>query len=96
MSPAELEAGHRRLYREFYSWANIARRWPMAAGQGVAYLEFNLLYRKFGKLTCGLGEVFGMRRLATLATRLAYPSPDDPAEDAPGVRGEDRALVGVA
>ena len=63
------------MYAQFYSWENILRRLPSGAGQAVAYLEFNLLYRKFGKLTCHLGRAFGMRRLAKLAKALAYPVP---------------------
>lgn len=72
MSPGQLEEGHRWMYAQFYSWGNILRRLPSGAGQAVAYLEFNLLYRKFGKLTCHLGRAFGMRRLAKLAKALAY------------------------
>lgn len=73
MTADELERGYRRAYREFYSWRSIARRMPAAASQRRAYLEFNLLYRKFGKATCWLGRAFGMRRLAKLARAFAYP-----------------------
>ena len=73
MTPRELEAGYRWAYREFYSWPNIIRRRPVAAGQLKAYLEFNLVYRKYGKLTCLLGKAVGMRILARLARMIAYP-----------------------
>lgn len=73
MSPDALEEGHRRMYDQFYSWENILRRVPVGVGQAVAFLEFNLLYRKYGKLTCHLGKAFGMRRLAKLAKAVAYP-----------------------
>jgi radical SAM superfamily enzyme YgiQ (UPF0313 family) len=73
MSPAELEAGHRWMYDQFYSWPHILRRWPVSPRQVTAYLEFNLLYRKYGKVTCRLGEWVGMRNLARLARVLAYP-----------------------
>ena len=73
MTPNELEAGHRRAYKEFYSWPNILRRRPLAAGQMKAYLEFNLVYRKYGKLTCWLGKAIGMRVVARLARMIAYP-----------------------
>ncbi|MBP7275656.1 MAG: radical SAM protein [Kiritimatiellae bacterium] len=74
MSPDALESGYRWIYDQFYSWANIFRRMPTDARQRTAYLEFNLLYRKYGKITCHLGRFFGMRRLAKLAKELAYPA----------------------
>jgi hypothetical protein len=73
MSRAELEDGHRWIYRRFYSWEGIMRRWPAAEGQATAYLTFALVYRKFGKLTCRLGKLLGMRNLAILAKAAAYP-----------------------
>lgn len=73
MSPRELETGYRWIYRQFYSWPNIRRRWPVSSKQTTAYLAFNLIYRKFGKATCLLGKLCGMRRLAILAKALAYP-----------------------
>jgi radical SAM superfamily enzyme YgiQ (UPF0313 family) len=73
MTPAALEACYHRIYKDFYSWANILRRLPSTSAQRIAFLEFNLLYRKFGKLTCPLGKAFGMRRLAKWAKALAYP-----------------------
>jgi radical SAM superfamily enzyme YgiQ (UPF0313 family) len=74
MSAAELQAGYRWAYREFYSWPNILRRRPLSVAQTTAYLEFNLLYRKWGKATCHLGSLFGMRNLAKVAKALAYPA----------------------
>lgn len=74
MSAAELEAGYRRAYGRFYSWRSILRRLPEARAQRVAYLEFNLFYRKFGKLTCWAGRMLGMRNCARLARALAYPA----------------------
>jgi hypothetical protein len=61
------------MYSQFYSWANIAHRLPVSVRQRIAYLEFALLYRKFGKATCCLGKMFGMRNLAKLAKAVAYP-----------------------
>lgn len=74
MTPAQLEDGHRWIYRQFYSWSGIAQRWPTAAGQVGAYLEFNLLYRKFGRPASLLGHALGMRNMARLAKWLAYGS----------------------
>lgn len=73
MSPAELESGYRWIYRRFYSWTGIMQRWPVCADQTVAYLEFALLYRKFGRITAGLGRLIGMRNSARMAKALAYP-----------------------
>lgn len=72
MSPAELEAGYRWIYSEFYSWANILRRWPSGRGQHTSYLMFNLFYRKFGKPLSRIGGIVGMRRLAEFSRRLAF------------------------
>ena len=72
MSARELERGYRSIYGQFYSWASILKRWPTDPTQVSAYLEFNLLYRKFGKITCHLGKIIGMRRLAEAATWVAY------------------------
>jgi len=74
MSPAELESGYRWAYQRFYSWRSIWRRQPAAAAQRTAFWEFNLLYRKFGKLTCWAGRLLGMRNMAKLARATAYPS----------------------
>ena len=74
MTPRQLEHGYRWIYGQFYSWANIFRRWPETSTQAIAFLEFNLLYRKFGKITCILGKMFGMRNLSKLAKAMAYPA----------------------
>lgn len=73
MSAAELEAGYRWAYRHFYSWRSIWRRQPKVAAQQLAFWEFNLFYRKFGKLTCWAGRLLGMRNMAKLARAVAYP-----------------------
>lgn len=72
MSRAELEAGYLAMYKQFYRWDVIRQRMPLSPRQWVAYLEFNLLYRKFGRQTARLGHLFGMRRLAKLAKWTAY------------------------
>lgn len=86
MSAAELEAGYRRAYARFYSWAGILRRLPLDRRQTVAFLEFNLVYRKFGRITSRLGRWAGMRPMAELARRWAYPAarPAAMAEPAAG------------
>jgi radical SAM superfamily enzyme YgiQ (UPF0313 family) len=74
MTPDELEKGYLWIYSQFYSWSSILNRWPVTANQIAAYLQFNLLYRKYGYATCFLGKIFGMRRLAKLAKSIAYPA----------------------
>ncbi|MBA4387262.1 MAG: B12-binding domain-containing radical SAM protein [Verrucomicrobia bacterium] len=74
MTTDELEHGYLGMYDHFYSWANILRRWPVTANQATAYLEFNLLYRKFGHALSSLGRTVGMRNLAKLAKAIAYPN----------------------
>ncbi len=73
MSAEELQRGYLDIYDDFYSWPNILRRWPVSDRQIKAFLEFNLLYRKFGKLSCHLGEWIGMRNLSRFAKFMAYP-----------------------
>jgi radical SAM superfamily enzyme YgiQ (UPF0313 family) len=72
MTADELREGYQWIYSQFYSWKSILKRMPEAKEQRIAYLEFALLYRKFGKLTSWVGEKLGMRRMAKLATFLAY------------------------
>jgi hypothetical protein len=74
MTATELEGGYRWAYDRFYSWPSILRRWPEGRAQRVAFLEFNLFYRKYGRLTCAVGRLIGPRRLARLARTLAYPA----------------------
>ncbi len=75
MTADALETGYLDIYRRFYSWAGILGRWPVAHSQTAAYLQFNLIYRKYGKATCLLGKLFGMRTLSKMAKALAYPTP---------------------
>lgn len=72
MTAERLARGYRWMYRKFYSWSSIWKRMPETPGQRAAYLQFQLLYRKFGKVTCLLGKTFGMRNVAKLATAVAY------------------------
>lgn len=73
MDPETLAEGYIGIYREFYSWPNILRRRPVARSQMLAYLQFNLVYRKYGKMTSRLGRMWGMRFVAETARRMAYP-----------------------
>jgi hypothetical protein len=73
MTPEELREGYLWIYDSLYSWANILRRMPCAPEQRLPYLAFNLIYRKFGRLTAGLAQrLGGMHRFGGMARRLAY------------------------
>ena len=74
MTAKQLERGYRRMYRRFYSFANIARRLPKSKAQRKSYLLFNICYRKFGWLTSLAARLVPMRLLGKLATKISYKS----------------------
>ena len=80
MTAEELYAGYRRIYRQFYSLRNIARRMPKAKGQRVPYLLFNLFYRKYGRLTSAVAQVIPMRVMGRLGAWMSYRVPRTAAE----------------
>ena len=70
MSAKALYDGYIQIYRDIYSLRNILRRMPEAREQRAAYLLFNLLYRKFGRLTDGLCRLVGYHRIGRLAQKI--------------------------
>ncbi|MGI1657543.1 MAG: B12-binding domain-containing radical SAM protein [Desulfitobacterium sp.] len=72
MSAAELYEGYLWIYREFYSFRNIVRRMPHHKAQRKSYLIFNLLYRKFGRMTALLARIIPMRLVGRLAAQISY------------------------
>lgn len=72
ISEKELYDGYLWIYRQFYSFKNIIRRYPRHQAQRRPYLLFNLLYRKFGKLTSALARLIPMGLLGKLAARISY------------------------
>jgi len=70
MSAKALYDGYIRIYKDIYSLKNILRRMPEAKEQRSAYLLFNLLYRKYGRLTDGLCRLVGYHRIGRLAQRI--------------------------
>jgi radical SAM superfamily enzyme YgiQ (UPF0313 family) len=74
MTPEELQAGYLWMYRQFYSFRNIMRRFPKRKDQRKAYLLFNLFYRKFGKFTSAIARLIPMRLLGKLAAYISYKS----------------------
>lgn len=73
MTAERLLEGYHWMYQQFYSWPNMIRRRPPSQQQRMAYWQFNLVYRKYGKFTSRLGRLWGMRRVAETARRVAYP-----------------------
>ena len=72
MTPDALFRGYLRMYRQFYSLRNIIRRYPRHKAQRKAYLLFNLLYRKFGRLTAALTRLVPIQVIGRLAARISY------------------------
>jgi radical SAM superfamily enzyme YgiQ (UPF0313 family) len=75
MTADELYKGYLWMYRRFYSIKNIIRRYPQHKAQRKAYLLFNLLYRKFGRLTSALARLVPMQVIGRLAARISYNTP---------------------
>lgn len=69
MTADELYQGYLWMYRQIYSLKNIWRRLPDAKEQRSTYLLFNLLYRKFGRLTDWLCRKVTYERIGKLAQR---------------------------
>ena len=68
-----VEIGYRKSYADFYSWSSIMKRRPHTdVGQIAAYFQFQIFYRKYGKVLSRLGKAFGMRKAAGIAKFLAY------------------------
>lgn len=71
MSAEELQSGYLWMYRQVYSFRNILRRMPEKPDQRAAYLMFNLLYRKFGRLSDWLCHLVGFERIGWLGEKLS-------------------------
>ena len=67
MTPEELYSGYINIYKRIYSLKNIIKRLPAAKDQRAGYLLFNLLYRKYGKLTDVLCKIVSYRLIGRLA-----------------------------
>ncbi len=69
MNPKELREGYLNIYRKIYSWRNILRRMPRHERMG--YLLFNVVYRKYGRLTDRLCSFIGFNRLGYICEKLS-------------------------
>lgn len=72
MTAEELYRGYRRMYRKFYSFQNIIRRFPKSKAQQKSYVLFNLCYRKFGRFTSLVARFVPMGLLGKLAAKISY------------------------
>ena len=72
MTVDELYRGYRWMYKQFYSFKNIIRRFPKSRVQRKSYLLFNLFYRKFGRFTSTIARLIPMGILGKLAARISY------------------------
>ena len=72
MSREELYRGYLWVYNQFYSLKNIYRRLPDSRSQRMPYLMFNLMYRKFGRLTSRIMSGSLMQKAGRLGRRLSY------------------------
>ncbi|MCL1896275.1 MAG: B12-binding domain-containing radical SAM protein [Clostridiales bacterium] len=72
MTEGELLAGYRQMYKRFYSFRSIIRRFPESRAQRRAYLLFNLFYRKFGRLTSAVTRIVPMGVLGKLAASISF------------------------
>lgn len=72
MTAEELERGYRWMYKQFYSFQNILRRFPKNKSQRRSYVLFNLFYRKFGRFTSLLARFVPMGILGKLGAKISY------------------------
>ncbi|WP_347354388.1 B12-binding domain-containing radical SAM protein [Acetoanaerobium noterae] len=72
MTQEELYKGYLWIYKEVYSFKNIIKRLPNSKKQWIPYLAFNLLYRRFGKLTEKICEIISFRRVGSITRWFSY------------------------
>lgn len=70
IQPNKLKEGYVKIYKDIYSFKNILKRMP--SYQRMGYLMFNLLYRKFGKLTETICRLIGYNRIGYICEKLSF------------------------
>lgn len=73
MTADQLKQGYLWIYRELYSWKGILRRMPNH--QKTGYLLFNILYRKYGRLTSRLCRMAGFNMVGRICESLTFFRP---------------------
>ena len=71
MTKEELYEGYLWIYRQIYSWKNIWKRLPKSKNQRAPYLLFNILYRKYGKVTDWICKCITYKRIGLIAEKMA-------------------------
>ncbi|MBN7576830.1 B12-binding domain-containing radical SAM protein [Clostridium sp. 2-1] len=72
MTAEELYNGYLWIYKEVYTFKNIMKRLPKSKKQWIPFLAFNLLYRKFGKLTELVCNIVSFEVIGRLSRWVAY------------------------
>ncbi len=72
MTEQELYDGYLYMYRQIYSLPNILKRIPERKEQRAAYLMFNLVYRKFGKITDYICKCVTYKKIGILAEKISH------------------------
>ena len=72
MTAEELYNGYINIYNEIYSLKNIFKRIPKSKEQIMPYLAFNLLYRKFGRLSEKVCKLLTFEKIGQVGELLAY------------------------
>ncbi|WP_271812325.1 B12-binding domain-containing radical SAM protein [Clostridium beijerinckii] len=72
MTAEELYDGYLWIYKEVYTLKNIIKRLPKSKKQWIPFLAFNLLYRKFGKLTELVCSIVSFEVIGRLSRWVAY------------------------
>lgn len=70
LTPERLKAGYLKIYEDIYSFKNIFKRLP--SYQIPGYLLFNFAYRKYGRLTEKICELFGYNRIGFVCEKLSF------------------------
>lgn len=72
MTAEELYDGYLWIYKEVYRLKNIMKRLPKSKKQWIPFLAFNLLYRKFGKLTELVCNIVSFEVIGRFSRWVAY------------------------
>lgn len=72
MTADELYNGYIDIYNKIYSFKNIIKRIPKSKKQVMPYLAFNLLYRKFGRLSEKICNLLTFEIIGQVGELLAY------------------------
>ena len=72
MTPQELYDGYLWIYKNVYSMKNIIKRIPESKDQRIPYLMFNLIYRKFGRITERMCNLVSFERIGRFARWISY------------------------